>query len=129
MSIQSDNHHIPQEVIIEILSRLPVKPLLKFKSVCKNWYAIIKNPSFITKHLHNHYDNDDTAGLVLIRRFFPEFRLYGFELFTDKTLATNLNPILDPYLHNVLNVLFNRKALWNPAIREFKPLNSITSYF
>ncbi|KAM7512003.1 hypothetical protein LguiB_010878 [Lonicera macranthoides] len=140
MSIENDNyhHHIPQEVIIEILSRLPVKTLLKFKSVCKNWYAIIKSTNFISKHLHNHYDND-TGGLLLIQRFIPESRLYGFELFTDKTLATDSNPIVDPYLQNTafaqsvlgplngLYVLFNRKdrlALWNPAIREFKPLPS-----
>ncbi|KAM7493699.1 hypothetical protein LguiB_028308 [Lonicera macranthoides] len=130
----------PQELIIEILSRLPVKVLLKFKSVCKNWYEIIKNPYFIKKHLQNNYESDD--GHLLIQRFIPESGLYGFESFTDKTLANNLDlpssVVVDPYLQNTafarvfgplhgLYLLFNRKdrfALWNPGTREFKPLPS-----
>ncbi|XP_058216589.1 F-box/kelch-repeat protein At3g23880-like [Rhododendron vialii] len=43
--------HVPIEIAIEILSRLPVISLLRFKSVCKTWYALIKTPHFISKHL------------------------------------------------------------------------------
>ncbi|XP_074343089.1 putative F-box protein At3g10430 [Apium graveolens] len=44
---------IPEDVITVILSRLPVKSLLRCKSVCKPWLSIISNPSFIKSHLHN----------------------------------------------------------------------------
>ncbi|XP_058214532.1 F-box/kelch-repeat protein At3g23880-like [Rhododendron vialii] len=42
---------LPFEITVEILSRLPVKSLLRFKSVCKTWYDLIRNPDFIAKHL------------------------------------------------------------------------------
>lgn len=38
---------------IEILSRLPVKAVLRFKSVCKKWHSITSTPHFIRRHLHN----------------------------------------------------------------------------
>ncbi|CAL5336658.1 unnamed protein product [Camellia sinensis] len=44
--------YIPNELIIEILVRLPVQSLLRFTSVCKSWHSLITNPSFITKHLN-----------------------------------------------------------------------------
>ncbi|XP_058185591.1 F-box/kelch-repeat protein At3g06240-like [Rhododendron vialii] len=45
---------LPEDLLMEILLRLPVKSLLRFKSVCKNWYALIQNPSFISLH-HDHF--------------------------------------------------------------------------
>jgi F-box interacting protein len=53
------NRGLPEEMLVEILSRVPVKCLLRFKCVCKSWYALSTNPHFITKHLacttsHNH---------------------------------------------------------------------------
>uniref|UniRef100_A0A5B7AFI7 Putative F-box protein CPR30-like n=1 Tax=Davidia involucrata TaxID=16924 RepID=A0A5B7AFI7_DAVIN len=43
---------LPKDIIIDILSRVPVRSLLRFKSVCKSWYALFKNPNFITKHFN-----------------------------------------------------------------------------
>ncbi|KAK9096003.1 hypothetical protein Sjap_021500 [Stephania japonica] len=40
-----------EDVIIEILSRLPVKSLLRFKSVCKTWQTLIDDSYFAQKHL------------------------------------------------------------------------------
>ncbi|CAM0880237.1 unnamed protein product [Alopecurus aequalis] len=40
-----------EELVTEILLRLPVKSLLRFKSVSKAWCAIISDPSFIRSHL------------------------------------------------------------------------------
>ncbi|CAK7350889.1 unnamed protein product [Dovyalis caffra] len=42
---------IPQEIIIEILSWLPVKSLLTRKCVCKQWHALIQDRYFIEKHM------------------------------------------------------------------------------
>ncbi|XP_051208615.1 putative F-box protein At2g02030 [Lolium perenne] len=39
------------ELVFEILLRLPVKSLLRFKSVSKVWHAIISDPVFIRAHL------------------------------------------------------------------------------
>ncbi|XP_027352266.1 F-box/kelch-repeat protein At3g06240-like [Abrus precatorius] len=37
---------LPHELIVEILLRLPVISLLRFKSVCKSWLSLISNPQF-----------------------------------------------------------------------------------
>lgn len=42
---------IPLEIVVGILSRLPVKTLLQFKSVCKRWYYLISDSQFVKMHL------------------------------------------------------------------------------
>ena len=64
------NLHFPDEIVLEILTRLPVNSLLRFRCVCKNWYSYITNPNFISTHLssllsHNH------GCLIYMRRTFP----------------------------------------------------------
>lgn len=61
---------LPEDLEIEILSRLPVKSLLRFNCVCKSWYVLIKSPRFIYKHLHlsrtsSRYIYNDSYLLVL----------------------------------------------------------------
>ncbi|KAF8675799.1 hypothetical protein HU200_047288 [Digitaria exilis] len=40
-----------EEIVTEISVRLPVKSLLRFKSVCKAWRSIINDPVFVRAHL------------------------------------------------------------------------------
>ncbi|KAM7473131.1 hypothetical protein LguiB_020374 [Lonicera macranthoides] len=40
------DYHLPAELLTEILSRLPVKPLLLCTSVSKSWYSLITSPFF-----------------------------------------------------------------------------------
>ncbi|KAI3881662.1 hypothetical protein MKX03_030655 [Papaver bracteatum] len=43
---------VPQVIVYEIMSRLPVKSLMRFKCVCKNWQSVIlKDDLFIDLHL------------------------------------------------------------------------------
>ncbi|XP_028801586.1 F-box protein At5g49610-like [Neltuma alba] len=45
--------YLPPEVIISILLRLPVKSLMRFRCVCKEWKNLFKTPSFVAEHLHH----------------------------------------------------------------------------
>ncbi|KAI8556994.1 hypothetical protein RHMOL_Rhmol05G0299500 [Rhododendron molle] len=56
--------HPSFEIVIKILSRLPVKSLLRFKSVCKTWYALIETPDFISQHLLTQSTLSSTSLLV-----------------------------------------------------------------
>ncbi|KAG5527540.1 hypothetical protein RHGRI_028445 [Rhododendron griersonianum] len=55
---------LPGDLEIEILSRLPVKSLLRFKCICKSWYVSIKSPRFINKHLRL---SQNSSCLLLLR--------------------------------------------------------------
>ncbi|OEL14725.1 hypothetical protein BAE44_0024255 [Dichanthelium oligosanthes] len=43
---------IPEDILVtEVLARLPVRSLLRFRSVCRSWRAAIDDPSFVRRHL------------------------------------------------------------------------------
>ncbi|KAJ4958669.1 hypothetical protein NE237_025780 [Protea cynaroides] len=43
--------HLPCEIVSEILSRLPIESIMQFKSVCKSWFSLIEDPSFVKLQL------------------------------------------------------------------------------
>ncbi|KAL5769479.1 hypothetical protein ACOSP7_013633 [Xanthoceras sorbifolium] len=47
---------LPEDIIIEILSILPVKSLIRFRCVSKSWYALVRSSSFISEHLKNNHN-------------------------------------------------------------------------
>ncbi|KAI8558426.1 hypothetical protein RHMOL_Rhmol04G0092300 [Rhododendron molle] len=62
--------YIPDELLIEILARLPVASLLRFQSVCKSWYSLITNPGFVTKHLIQSIADGKRNGDKLLVRLY-----------------------------------------------------------
>lgn len=42
--------YLPFEIQVEIIKRLPVKPLLQFRSVSKRWKILIDSSKFIAAH-------------------------------------------------------------------------------
>lgn len=49
-TVSCTNIQLPMELISDILSRLPVKSLLRFKSVSKSWYKLIKSLNFVKQN-------------------------------------------------------------------------------
>ncbi|CAL9233827.1 unnamed protein product [Arabidopsis halleri] len=45
--------HLPHDLESEILSRVPTKSLAKFRTTCKRWYALFRDPNFIKKNFGN----------------------------------------------------------------------------
>ncbi|KAF9591886.1 hypothetical protein IFM89_009494 [Coptis chinensis] len=43
--------NIPDDVLLEILRRIPTKSLLRFKCVSKHWCSSIEDPTFVYSHL------------------------------------------------------------------------------
>ncbi|XP_060199665.1 F-box/kelch-repeat protein At3g23880-like isoform X1 [Lycium barbarum] len=129
----SDNRRaFPDDLAMEILVRLPVKSLLRFKCACKNWYALIKSPSFIQQHLncsknkvliydYGAPDDDDDSppiSLIILDDQNQENNPQRF-----RGMAKLLGSV-DGLFY--LECEFDRKlvscALWNPATREVRPL-------
>ncbi|XP_058191485.1 putative F-box protein At2g02030 [Rhododendron vialii] len=135
-----DDHHrrLPNDVLIDILTRLPVKSLLRCKCVCKNWYDLIQNPSFA--HAHFRLQKLQDKGRIFFQ--YLRFRFvdddtskYRYALFPDETLASDACHDIDfletpplAFIYGPVNGLFcvmnndHRFIIWNPAIREFRIL-------
>ncbi|KAK9052294.1 hypothetical protein SSX86_028923 [Deinandra increscens subsp. villosa] len=71
---------LPDDILCNILARLPAKPLLRFRCVSKHWNHMLREPSFMklrsrktillpleTLHLVDH--NDDTPDSIVTRRY------------------------------------------------------------
>ncbi|XP_026459282.1 F-box/kelch-repeat protein At3g06240-like [Papaver somniferum] len=56
---------IPEEVFFEILIRLPVKSILRCKSVCKSWLSLISKPNFAKFHLDIAVERKNSRSLIL----------------------------------------------------------------
>ncbi|XP_074272291.1 F-box protein CPR1-like [Silene latifolia] len=56
---------LPFDIITEILSRLPVKPLTRFKSVSKSWNSLINSPIFIKLHFSKTLISDNYPNMII----------------------------------------------------------------
>jgi len=57
--------YLPLEIIIDILSRLPVKVLVRFQCVSKGWHALINGQDFIKLHLHRSFKSNTDRTLIV----------------------------------------------------------------
>ncbi|XP_020270353.1 putative F-box protein At3g23960 [Asparagus officinalis] len=65
-------------IAFEILTRLPVKSLVKCKSVCRSWRSLISDPVFIAAHLKRSGENPQ----LIIAAFFSKLPRRGIDMYT-----------------------------------------------
>ncbi|XP_044504084.1 F-box/kelch-repeat protein At3g06240-like [Mangifera indica] len=58
------SQNLPNEIVIDILSRLPVKSIVKFKCVSKPWRSLFSDPKFIELHLNRAIAKNSHCLLV-----------------------------------------------------------------
>ncbi|EOX93371.1 F-box and associated interaction domains-containing protein, putative [Theobroma cacao] len=49
---------LPQEIVVDILSRLPIPSLVQSKSVCRAWRSLIRDLVLVNKHIWRMIQND-----------------------------------------------------------------------
>ncbi|XP_059644867.1 F-box/kelch-repeat protein At3g06240-like [Cornus florida] len=61
--------YLPNELLTDILARLPVRTLLQIRCVCKSWRSLISSDYFVTFCLNRstHLNNINHTHLLLIR--------------------------------------------------------------
>ncbi|XP_073280559.1 F-box/kelch-repeat protein At3g23880-like [Primulina huaijiensis] len=127
--------NLSEDVIIEILSRLPVKSLIRFRCVCKSWYVLVRDPIFITKH-YKYLSSKERDHLLVIKRdnttnerVISLLKNDGDETFADREFPPFFN---DTFGHvrligpcNGIVALYgfhDNIVLWNPVIGDLKIL-------
>ncbi|AES80212.1 F-box and associated interaction domain protein [Medicago truncatula] len=128
---------LPDDLITELLSFLPVKSPVRFKCVCKSWKTLISNPNFVKLHLNQSSTRNPLFTLVTLH-------FMGFSVVPYSLNSLIENPLftlsVDPYYHlsdkqcscmvdtcNGLILLaggdsqFEYFHLWNPATMEIPP--------
>ncbi|XP_074352917.1 F-box protein CPR1-like [Apium graveolens] len=58
--------HIPDELVNDVLLRLPVKPLLCFRCVRKSWCSLIDSTTFVKNHLERNSERNPHSGLIFV---------------------------------------------------------------
>ncbi|PHT45407.1 hypothetical protein CQW23_14565 [Capsicum baccatum] len=119
--------HLPEEIILDILIRLPVQSLLRFKCASKFWKTLISDPHFKVKHC-NHAKN---YKKILISRRLPEVGISYYSCSLSSSSAQPLQKLGCPSNHKPcgyvilcccdgFSLLWYRAGylLWNPSTNE-----------
>ncbi|XP_059632200.1 F-box protein CPR1-like [Cornus florida] len=61
----TESQRLPDDILFDILSRLPVQNLMQYRCVCKSWQSMISDPQFIKTHLHRSTQSLDTQRLMV----------------------------------------------------------------
>ncbi|GAB2298412.1 hypothetical protein Dimus_032477 [Dionaea muscipula] len=139
----------PEEVVVEILARLPVRSLLRFKCVCKTWFSLIGSEYFAGKHLfarsmvfkHYNFENllvdyhhspmcrqfsaVDFNTLSVVHRKFKIVSSYPEYFSTSLTyrFVGSCNGIVCLLVQDTVRFTLQQSLLlWNPATDEVKTL-------
>ncbi|KAI9125688.1 hypothetical protein K1719_003106 [Acacia pycnantha] len=139
--MEGNNAYLSPDIIINILKRLPVNSLIRFQCVCKIWKNLLKDPFFISDHLHH---SGHRPSLLLHRPFLRNEQLHFRLLDCDSQLREiDPSPFMDylsssrivDYLSrlwiigssNGLLCLYCRSShdllLWNPSIKEVRKIS------
>ncbi|OVA09253.1 F-box domain [Macleaya cordata] len=124
---------LPEELTSEILSRLSVKLVSRFKSVCKAWRTLITDPVFIKLHLNRA--TTTAANNVHGRYYQPLFALTRdyYSIINGYGYGRMKSPIEEVigFCNGLLCFIGIERAiiLWNPSIREYQILPDPSTQF
>ena len=143
------SRELPEDLLTEILSKLAVKCLGRFKCVSKSWHALITNPNFITKHVTWVNSHNPHRRAILGHWDWNWGNPRVSTLFNETLELSGDVDLLQLFQHQVGEVLvigacngiiclaatlgkdgkringYEQLVLWNPATRESKMLPPI----
>lgn len=116
---------LPQEIIHdEILIRLPVKSLIRFKCVCKSWLSLFSDPEFTKLHVSRQCHDQNylvknryMLELKIISRFKESNIVMTTACIGNSLLLGSVNGVICFASPDVF-------TLWNPVIRQYKELST-----
>ncbi|KAL3567716.1 hypothetical protein D5086_030367 [Populus alba] len=136
---------LPQEIIVDILTYLPAKSLIRFKCVCRSWRSLISDPQFSKLHLKRAYEDESMNRQRLLVATDPLYSV-DFEAASDgdngNALVKLPYPNAESHKDSFAVGLFlgscdgivcildevDNVVLWNPSTRESKKLPGPSSF-
>uniref|UniRef100_M1B063 Ubiquitin-protein ligase n=1 Tax=Solanum tuberosum TaxID=4113 RepID=M1B063_SOLTU len=128
--------YLPNEIIFEILLRLPVKSIIKFKSVSKSWLSLLSSPRFINTHLNfsknNHKNVPQKLLLLTPNQNLSKKQYTLFSSISETIVRVDLDyPVKSPscvtqFIGSCDGLICfsveNSLILWNPSTRKWKKI-------
>ncbi|KAJ9182471.1 hypothetical protein P3X46_006464 [Hevea brasiliensis] len=127
---------LPQDLIVEIFSRLPVKPLIRFKCLSKTWRSMISDPEFAKLQLNRAKENHNNFSCqkLLLSTWPPQS--VDYEAFCDGNVRILSYPAivkgpLDNFYVGILGSCnglvyllddYGSMFLWNPTTGDYREL-------
>ncbi|PRQ42313.1 putative F-box domain-containing protein [Rosa chinensis] len=59
---------LAEEIVVQFMSRLPPKALMRFKCIRKSWYNLINSPSFVAQNLSYSMNNKFTSSTCILSK-------------------------------------------------------------
>lgn len=121
--------YLTEDLLSQILDRLPVKTLLQYRCVSKPWCSLIDSPRFVKARLKRSVECNTDASLLIRSFFISSLDFDSQDYVTTKEIDEPLKSLLYGTglvgTCNGLLCLYNQKPnifLWNPATRKCKML-------
>ncbi|KAH6807045.1 hypothetical protein C2S51_028153 [Perilla frutescens var. frutescens] len=110
---------LPPDMMLCIMSRVPVKSLMRFKAVCKPWQKLVSNPKFIKIHHEQFSQGPKTCSV-------KSHLLTNLIIEPSKTIRGDPAEVFLDSCRGLVCLgrpLFSREiVLWNPATNMWKTL-------
>lgn len=116
---------IPEDLIKrEILTRLPVNSVIRFRCVCKSWkhYLSGQDPDFVQSHLTRSSMNLNNGSLIV--RCILMFNRNKVQLQYPRIvdLGGSVNGLVCVYTYNFITKSIDSVGIWNPATNLYKDI-------
>ncbi|TKY51463.1 F-box/kelch-repeat protein [Spatholobus suberectus] len=121
---------LPEELILEILLRVPVRYLLQFRRVCKKWKTLISDPQFAKDHLRTSTADPNMTHQRLFSSIVgdPKIELFSVpSLFENPSTPAKGCCFMTSDMYHILgscngllclcDIHQRYLTLWNPSIR------------
>ncbi|CAN1250670.1 Putative F-box only protein 15 [Linum perenne] len=124
---------LPEDIVIDILTRLPVKSILRFKSVSKHWYTLPTNPQFTAAHLRHSSSSNPlfivphgSLGELKTTVFDADFATIYPDLKVPENRLDDHSASIVGSCNGLLCIEFipDNIILWNPATKLIRQVPS-----
>ncbi|KAL3628752.1 hypothetical protein CASFOL_027798 [Castilleja foliolosa] len=122
---------LPEDIMLCILTRLPIKSIHRFRSVCKPWRDLFSTPEFTKMHKGQYSSNPNNQSIII--HHYAENIMSLLEIESDETKPKILDHPRPEIRHKEIvgccngliclirpHLVPSNIVLWNPAMKLYK---------